>query len=124
MTVMKLYLDGQQMTLTPAPWLKDGEVLVPLHAFSEVVGAEAKTLPGSEQVAVCNYVLAQFLYVISLRANRSRIANQFFEGFVAIRLPPFFDGSRRENVALAQPFEENIVCPHHASRSFCESVGG
>jgi hypothetical protein len=51
--VLKLYLDGRQMTLTPAPRLQHGEVLVPLHAFSKVVGAEAKTLPGSEQLAVC-----------------------------------------------------------------------
>lgn len=53
MNVLKLSIDGQPVTLTPAPRLQHGEVLVPLHAFSEAVGAEAKALPGSEQLAVC-----------------------------------------------------------------------
>lgn len=53
MRVLKLHLDGRPVTLTPAPRLENGEVLVPLRAFCEGVGAEAKTLPGSEQVAVC-----------------------------------------------------------------------
>lgn len=53
MRVLKLHLDGRPAPLTPAPRLEKGEVLVPLHAFCEAVGAEAKTLPDSEQVAVC-----------------------------------------------------------------------
>lgn len=53
MRVLKLYLDGQPAPLAPAPRLKGGEILMPLHAFSKVVGAEAKTLPGIEQIAVC-----------------------------------------------------------------------
>jgi hypothetical protein len=53
MAVLKLYLDGRQMTLTPAPRLQHGEVLVPLHAFCKAVGAEAKALDGGGQLAVC-----------------------------------------------------------------------
>ncbi len=53
MRVLKLHLDGRPVTLTPAPRLENEEVLVPLRAFCEGVGAEAKTLPGSEQLAIC-----------------------------------------------------------------------
>jgi len=53
MNIPKLSIDGQPVMLTPAPRLQRGDILVPLHAFSEVVGAEAKTLPGSDQLAVC-----------------------------------------------------------------------
>jgi hypothetical protein len=51
--VLKLHLDGRPVTLTPAPRLENREVLVPLHAFCEVVGAEAKVSPGGRQLAVC-----------------------------------------------------------------------
>jgi len=51
--VLKLHLDGRPAPLTPAPRLKDGEVLVPLHAFCKAVGAEAKALDGNGQLAVC-----------------------------------------------------------------------
>jgi len=53
MSVLKLYLDGRPAPLTPAPRFQHGEVLVPLHAFCEVVGAEAKALDGGGQLAVC-----------------------------------------------------------------------
>ncbi|MFQ6041880.1 MAG: stalk domain-containing protein, partial [Candidatus Poribacteria bacterium] len=52
-SVHKFYIDDRPVSLTPAPRLKNGEVLVPLQAFSEAVGAEVKTLDGSGRLAIC-----------------------------------------------------------------------
>lgn len=52
-SVLKLYIDSELASLTPAPRLKNGETLVPLYAFSKAVGAEVKTLKDSGKLAVC-----------------------------------------------------------------------
>lgn len=53
MSISQLYIDSKLVSLTPAPRLKNGDALVPLHAFSNAVGAEVKTLEDSGNLAVC-----------------------------------------------------------------------
>ena len=53
MQILELFVDGQPAPLKPGPRLDQSEVLVPVHAFSGAVGAEAKFLDGSRQLAVC-----------------------------------------------------------------------
>ena len=53
MQVLELLVDGRSVLLEPGPRLERENVLVPVGAFSAVVGAEAKLLDGSDQLAVC-----------------------------------------------------------------------
>jgi len=53
MNSLKLYIDSEPVTLAFAPKLKNGEALVPIHTFSQIVGAEVKTLEGSGQPTIC-----------------------------------------------------------------------
>ena len=53
MQVLKLYLDGRAVALSPEPRLDNkGSTRIALHAFCRAVGAEAKTLDGGP-LAVC-----------------------------------------------------------------------
>ncbi len=52
MQSLELFLDGQPVSLNPAVKLADGQVLVPLEAFGQFLGAEVKELNGG-QLAVC-----------------------------------------------------------------------
>ena len=53
MTELKTELDGRLLALNPSALLDTDAVLVPLTAFCEAVGAEAKVLEGSSVLAVC-----------------------------------------------------------------------
>jgi hypothetical protein len=52
-SALKLYIDSEPASLAPAPMLKNGDVLVPLHAFSKAVEAEVKALESTGKFAVC-----------------------------------------------------------------------
>ena len=52
-SVPKFYIDRELTPLTPVPRLINGEALVPLHAFSQAVGAKVKTFEGSEKLTIC-----------------------------------------------------------------------
>ena len=51
--MLTLFLNGQQVRLTPAPSFEKGEVFVPISAFSSLIGAEATTDDGGRQVTIC-----------------------------------------------------------------------
>ena len=53
MQVLKLVLDGRHAALASAARFDKGRVLVPIRAFCEAVGAEAKVLDGGGPLAVC-----------------------------------------------------------------------
>ena len=64
METLTLVVDGEEVVLTQSPRrecsnrdspTREGEdrVLVPVHAFSEALGAEAKDLNGNGSLAVC-----------------------------------------------------------------------
>ena len=52
-SVLKLYIDNRLVSLVPEPRLKNGDALVPLHAFSKTVGAEVKTIDDSGGLTIC-----------------------------------------------------------------------
>ena len=52
-SVFRFYIDREPVSLTPEPLVKNGEVLVPLHAFSHVLGAEVETIEAGARFAVC-----------------------------------------------------------------------
>jgi hypothetical protein len=54
MEVLTLVIDGQQVALSQSPRQEGGDrVLVPVRAFSEALGAEAKKLDANGTLAVC-----------------------------------------------------------------------
>ena len=53
MPELKVFLDGEEAVLSPGPRLSGDRVLVPLKAFSALVGAEAKKLSSDGPLAVC-----------------------------------------------------------------------
>lgn len=53
MQVLKVTLDGKPVQMAPEARRENGRVLVPLHAFAQAVGAEAKKLDGDGPLAVC-----------------------------------------------------------------------
>ena len=53
MQVLELFVDGRPTSLEPEVRLDQGQVLVPVHAFSEVMGAEVKSVGGGEELAIC-----------------------------------------------------------------------
>ncbi len=53
MEAIALIVDGQQVAVTPSPRRDGDRVLVPLAAFAETVGAEAKELDGNGRVGIC-----------------------------------------------------------------------
>ena len=52
-SVLKLYIDNRPVSLVPEPRLKNGDALVPLHAFSKTVGAEVKNIDDSGGLTIC-----------------------------------------------------------------------
>ena len=52
-SVLKLYIDNRLVSLVPEPRLKNGNALVPLHAFSKTVEAEVKTIEDSGGLTIC-----------------------------------------------------------------------
>ena len=53
MEAIALFVDGQQVAVTPSPRRDGDRVLVPLAAFPKTVGAEAKELDGNGRVGIC-----------------------------------------------------------------------
>ena len=53
MQVLELFVDGRPTSLEPGVRLDQGQVLAPVRAFSEVVGAEVKSVGGGEELAIC-----------------------------------------------------------------------
>ena len=53
MEAIALIVDGQQVAVTPSLRRDGDRVLVPLSAFAETVGAEAKELDGNGRVGIC-----------------------------------------------------------------------
>ena len=53
METIALIVDGQPVAVTPSPRRDGDRVLVPLPAFAETVGAEAKELDGNGRVGIC-----------------------------------------------------------------------
>ena len=82
-SITKFYIDREPVPLTPVPRIKNGEVLVPLHAFSKAVGAEVKTLEEGK-FAVCKDDLC-----IPIDYSSTIIVS--IEGVVYARLAAFAD---------------------------------
>jgi hypothetical protein len=53
MTNLKLYIDRKPVFVAPLPRLKNGEVLVPLRVFSQIAGAEVKSLEDNGKLFIC-----------------------------------------------------------------------
>ena len=53
MQVLELFVDGRPTSLELEVRLDQGRVLAPVRAFSEVVGAEVKSVGGGEELAIC-----------------------------------------------------------------------
>ena len=53
MEELVLQLNGEPLAFHPAPVLDDKRILVPLHRFTEAVGAEAKVLENDGPLVVC-----------------------------------------------------------------------
>ena len=71
MQCLELLIDGRSSVLAPGPRLEREKVLVPVHAFSAVLGAQVRVLVGSEQLAFClGDLCVPILEEISLEGER------------------------------------------------------